>query len=233
MNPMHIDDQILDELVTGNLRGEQYRQVLLALEARPHLWRRCAIAFLQEQALAQDLKSLTQTDLNWAERRALVGHGAPFHDLPALVSRSAPQGNWFTSKAVLSRFATLAALLLVSFCVGWLGAGLQRRDPPSVNDPVHQASIMPRMAQPTNSHAITQPNSLAQPSRNPTMEQFAASQQFMPIDLSVPTALRELEREGRIRIETFDGIMPITLDDGTSAIVPVQQFRVVPVMISY
>ena len=59
------------------------------------------------------------------------------------------------------------------------------------------------------------------------------SEQLLPIDRQMPAELRELERLGHVRIETLDAIMPINLDDGTAAIVPVQQYRIKPVVFSF
>ena len=55
----------------------------------------------------------------------------------------------------------------------------------------------------------------------------------MPLDREVPPQLVELEREGKIQLESLDGVLPVTRDDGSVALVPVQMFRVVPVMLTY
>lgn len=59
------------------------------------------------------------------------------------------------------------------------------------------------------------------------------SEQLVPIDRQMPPELRELEPLGHVRIETLDAIMPINLDDGRAAIVPVQQFRIKPILFSF
>ncbi|MDA7951126.1 MAG: hypothetical protein MPJ24_06520 [Pirellulaceae bacterium] len=45
-----LDDQRLQRLVDGELRGEDFRKAVQLLEAEPQGWRRCALAFLEEQA---------------------------------------------------------------------------------------------------------------------------------------------------------------------------------------
>ena len=44
----------LDRLVDGEVSGEEYREILRALERHPDQWRRCAHAFLQAQAWQRD-----------------------------------------------------------------------------------------------------------------------------------------------------------------------------------
>lgn len=225
---LHIDDEILDELVTGNLRGERYRSVLQALEARPHLWRKCAIAFLQEQALTQDLKTLAQGDIDWtAEFRESVERGA---SQKLLLDRKSP--SLAKHAVLLQRISALAALLIVSFSIGWMGAGLRNNRVSNNTDPNNttQAGVLGAGALPGfPSSQVTEPAI----DRSISNSAMLANNEFLPIDLQAPPELLELERAGRIRIETVDALMRIRLDDGTSAIVPVQQFHVVPVIFSY
>lgn len=225
---LQIDDEILDELVSGNLRGERYRRVLQALEARPHLWRKCAIAFLQEQALTQDLKALSTGDIDWSsELRNSVDKATT----QQLLSRS-PQPTLKNYAVLWQRIGALAALLIVSFSIGWMGAGLRGNGAGNNTESGNatQAGIL---------GAGSLPTFPSRQAKEPAGDRAAANSamfvnnDFMPIDLQVPPELRELERTGRIRIETEDAIMRVRLDDGTSAIVPVQQFRVVPVVYSY
>lgn len=52
----------IDALVLGELSGEDYRQTLAWLEAHPEYWRDCALAFLEEQALAQELSAIAKAN---------------------------------------------------------------------------------------------------------------------------------------------------------------------------
>ena len=106
---LSVDEHLLDELVTGNLHGDRYRQLLHSLEARPHLWRNCAIAFLKEQALTQDLKALAQGDIDWSR--------AANKSLPAIAEddRVTPRTGFafnFGQPAWLQRLAAVAAMLV-------------------------------------------------------------------------------------------------------------------------
>ena len=60
MNPgdMNPGDMMYDRLVDGELSREEYRQFLASLDEEPGGWRRCALAFLEAQALRQDIADL-------------------------------------------------------------------------------------------------------------------------------------------------------------------------------
>jgi hypothetical protein len=237
--PMQIDEQVLDELVSGTLSPEAYRNVLQALERQPERWRDCALAFLQEQALAQELRALARDDIDWglpAETTDEVHPPAiPTNDRlprPSLLASAAS-----ASTRGVAKFMSLAALLLISFSIGWFGAGLGGDAVVDMArgtaDPIGSPIVDDRSF-PTASVA-----SAEQPSLHddlPLLNQDGVrlvSDQFLPIDLEVPPELRELERRGQVRLETFDAMMPISLADGSSALLPVQQLHVVPIAYSY
>ncbi len=61
-----INNQLLDRLVDGELSDADYRITLHRLDEAPDGWRRCAMSFLEQQALRQELQQLlnNQTRLN-------------------------------------------------------------------------------------------------------------------------------------------------------------------------
>jgi hypothetical protein len=236
MNKTTIDDQTLDDLVTGNLLGERYRQALLAIDARPHLWRKCALAFLREQALQQDMKALTQGSIDWTQA------AADDECQPAgveLAKEDTEDG--VSSRGLLQRMGTLAALLLVSFTVGWLGAGLRIGDTNLDGSAVEQASLMGRQGLSASGNQ----NPLRSADRSngsvPSEALWNGTQtatvflgdQPTPLNWDLPPELRRMEEMGWVRIESFDAFMPVSLPDGTSAIVPIRQLRVIPELHSY
>jgi hypothetical protein len=50
--------------------------------------------------------------------------------------------------------------------------------------------------------------------------------QFVPLDRRLPRPLAELEQLGLVRIESTEGFVPVQLEDGNTAVVPIQQFDV-------
>lgn len=53
------DDQRFDRLVDGELSRDEYNDLLRSLDQQPDGWRRCALAFLEAQALRQEFGELT------------------------------------------------------------------------------------------------------------------------------------------------------------------------------
>jgi hypothetical protein len=61
----------IDRLVDGELSAADYRQLVAALDDEPGGWRRCALAFLEAQALRQELPGLRRS-LEKSEERAIA-----------------------------------------------------------------------------------------------------------------------------------------------------------------
>lgn len=53
-----VSDATLYRLVDGQMESDEYRQTLLALDQANDGWRRCAMAFLENQALEQELSKI-------------------------------------------------------------------------------------------------------------------------------------------------------------------------------
>jgi hypothetical protein len=247
-----IDEGLLDDLVSGNLRGEQYRSLLLALEAHPQGWRQCALAFLEEQALTQELKSLMKGNVDWATDKPAEDPAEPNHAellSSALLAQAAgPQSDplfrggsvrlgrpTVTPKLIAQRVGVLAALLLLSFTVGWMGAGI--RDQVSTTELSGSSGTTNASLLGGSLKLPSQPTPSDAPANDNPIGSFPNStifgNQYQPMDGQLASQLRELQAAGHINIETFESIVPVKLEDGSSVIVPVQQYRITPVSYSY
>lgn len=116
----HLDTQ-LDRLVDGELSPAEYRNLLTALDDQPEGWRRCALAFLEAQALGRDLSAVRQPAL----QRPAASDGVRLaHDRAGDWSHRTWQGLYF---------ATIAASLALAFYVGsWTTATSDRSAGPWV-----------------------------------------------------------------------------------------------------
>jgi hypothetical protein len=256
-----IDDQMIDDLVTGQLSGEPYRKALLALDAEPSRWKDCALAFLTEQALQRDLSNLAQqANLGWEMAQGAVesteaGEGntpAPPSTQTTPFTTPAPRSSTLSPRlgsAWLSPHAiSTAALLLVSFLIGWLGAELTSSGPAPYptkvaarTDGIADAyATNERPSQPPAPAQSKWPSSSGSSTKGLDKDAIASLQyvldqkdSFMPLDRTVPRELVDLQRAGKIKLDSFEGIVPVTREDGSVAVVPVQMFRVVPVTLAY
>jgi hypothetical protein len=217
---MKVDQQLIDDLVSGQLAGDRYRAALNAIDAQPEKWRECALAFLEEQALRQELSLLAKGNALWTTRAAGGASSEEFGDarlnqplhVQTTVRDSLDQQKRWSGwgRGVLST----AALLLVGVSMGWAVSEMA----------VDGAGTNPNFA----SNAA---NAIPTPSH--PLESQLVMDRYMELDHRIPAQLLELQRLGKIRLESIDGIVPVTLDDGTPAIVPVQQFTVMPISQSF
>jgi len=72
MNPIeeriHDDDVRFDRLVDGELTDAQRRELLSRLDDEPGGWRQCALAFLEAQALGEDLGAIARDAASASDR---------------------------------------------------------------------------------------------------------------------------------------------------------------------
>jgi len=132
-----------------------------------------------------------------------------------------------------SHLFSTAALLMVSFTVGWLGSELLAE---------RERVAVPKIGTVANSNSASAPASRSPnaarllPMQPPPMQpQFVLEQpgQFMPLDHEIPQSIRELERRGRVHVESQEGLVPQRMSDGSTVFIPVQEVRVIPATLSF
>ena len=250
---------IIDQLVCGELRGEAYRNALQLLDANPQHWRACALAFLQEQAIEQELRQMANESIEWCSNRSLpiAGTGEAhlsFSTEDPVRVVSTEHKYWRTASRVAAKLTGLAALLLISFGFGWMASKPERNS----LETVFKDSTQPEsgMAPLTNQQHLAYDGTNAQNGsirtvgrrdhdyhdswaisdamlrNNPALVGNLSSR-LLPIDQRIPDELLELQRQGRVRIESSSSLMPIEQKNGASVLVPVQQYQIVPIVFSY
>lgn len=95
--------QWLERLVDGELTDQAQRQLLLAMDAQPDAWRRCALAFVEAQALRRDLRGAMRDN-----------------DATSDCGKSATAAKPASPRFLLYRFQwmAMAASLIAAFVVG-------------------------------------------------------------------------------------------------------------------
>lgn len=245
-NTLQITNEVLDELVCGSLPPARYRAVLKQLEREPSKWRDCALAFLVEQVMEAEMKDLASSDIQWspssaAEQVAKASTTAPpiaesasstQPPQPLTVASQLTARQQSTARLLrLQRYTSLAAMVLVAFTIGWIGSGMRDSGPVSNEQASSPTSAgLATTGQPRNGFEQVNP-----PETGSDWSQGMrfASEGYVPLDLEIPEKLRSMEKRGLIRIEIQSGLFPVELEDGTSAIFPMQLYRAVPVVHSY
>lgn len=103
----NIDDGVLDRLVDGELSPDERRQVLLALEAEPNGWRRCALAFVEAQSWGATMRSMLDPP---------PSKGGDRGGTIELASSVEPRSS---ANSRLGTLLAIAASIAVAFGLGW------------------------------------------------------------------------------------------------------------------
>jgi hypothetical protein len=216
------DDARFHRLVDGECTGEEYRQMLAGLDEEPGGWRRCALAFLESQALERDLSAARrEVDL------------PPVSVQPADFARSYAWGTWL---------AIAASFLLA------LGLGISLRGwPLFTNDNLVDNAAQPTKAVRSQPDGLANDRrSGDSPLGNltlvvdgaggardeainlPIFDARTAAERLSFEHSALPPDVRKaLERTGH-RIESRQGLVPVVLQDGRQVVFPVEQFQIVP-----
>ncbi len=240
-----LDEQTLEDLVAGQLTGERYRAVLRALDADPKLWRECALAFLEDQALRTELRELAKGTIEWRsdeemnDTSAEVIGGHLGSSIEPARATAAGKNAEITSLRWSSHLLSTAALLMVSFTVGWLGSELLAEREQSLAPKTNGVVTTANPGGSSTGNAIgdatgRMPAHLDAPHSEMT-PQFVLDQSghFMPLDHEIPQPFLELERQGKVHLESKDGLVPHRMADGSTVFFPVQEVRVIPVTLSF
>lgn len=258
-----VDAELIDDLVAGQLTKEHYRQAILALDAEPSKWRDCALAFLEDQALRMELGALAKGTIDWSPETlgsavaaasnaktgsslksdltkiANVQVAASRQHATSAIAPSATNASPISARAIdgarriSSHVLSTAALLMVSFTVGWLGSELIAERERSVAPEIGTVAGVNAKDTPSTSSAL--PGSNASTQALPLQPQFVLQQpgQFMPLDHEIPQSIRELERRGKVHLESQEGLVRQRLSDGSTVLIPVQEVRVIPATLSF
>ncbi len=228
-----IDETELDLLVDGELDESKRRELLTRLEAAPHGWRRCALAFLEAQCLRE----------SFAEALA---EAVP----PAPVSKPTPSQPDPIDPARRPRRLSVVGAMAASFLVALAGVWYLRGDgvpsamPPTVDVATHVATptVDPKPApEPLPTATAVQESSEPWQVVNVGSPELAEAPAFQfpaverdrfdraDVDrLSGGAPLRfvkSLEDSGH-RLLRSRHYVPVTLQDGRSMVVPVDDYDV-------
>jgi hypothetical protein len=229
------NDARFDRLVDGELPPDEYRALVASLDDEPGGWRRCALAFLETQALAGELAGV---------RRGMTlgddGGNSPKVP-PAGKSQAQPQRGPTSFR--LTTFLAMAASFLIAFALGiaaprWFGSvdgprvAENSNGSPGVNTVAANAGNPPRREsfKPIGNVQLVVDgpggDSTAVgdvPIYDGPMEQWLANER----PALSPEVLRTLEDRGH-NVERQVEYVPVLLDDGRQVIVPIERYQIRP-----
>jgi hypothetical protein len=208
-----LSDAQIDRLVDGECDDAERRALLLRLEADPDGWRRCALAFLEDQAF----------------RSALAG---PVPSVPLVRPSLAPSKDRKALAAV--RVAVAAGLIAATFALGFaLGGGSRGRDavdlaradaPPPARDPAEVDDVIREVGWASlkvgagGEETVRRVPILAGPGLDEAWLRSRPS--------AVPEYVRaQWERDG-FQLAERRQLLSLNLDDGRRLAIPVQDVEV-------
>ena len=229
-----LDEQLLDEdarfdrLVDGELSADEYKSLVAGLDDEPGGWRRCALAFLEAQALGGELVA--------------IRHSGQMAEQPTAPVMLAPRMG--VDPARWKLWLAMSASFLVAFILGVTLPSLWRLGGETVvagpDVPVGPAELEPATSLPEGiMRAIASAQLVLD---GPGGMQSSAGQVLIyegPFDASsswlteqepaLPMELvNELKRRGH-RVERQEQYVPVSLEDGREGMIPVESYQITPV----
>jgi hypothetical protein len=225
------DAMRFDRLVDGELAGAEYREALAELDEEPDAWRRCALAFLEAQAIRNELKRV----------RSEADGANPAQQRLTSPPERARSGHW----PGLVTSLTVAASLMLAFILGIatpnLFPGMMQDSAGVGNDRELAATDKPNNASDGEiRHQTLRPignvrlvmDGGADGPRSGQVPVYEAQPGVNPLSNARPTLGPELiewlEHSGYTVLHEQQ-YFPATLDDGRQLIVPVDGYQITPV----
>lgn len=221
--PWDDEDRMIDLLVDGELSEQRRRELLAKCDARPELWRRCALAFLESQT--------------WGAATSSLGEPTPVV-VSAELSRS---------RVRIEAWAfAVAAALMVGVSLGVWGASELSDGPQLVEAPkpgTEQSSPVPLAGDKTPDEASAAPVPEADSPievalvRLPSGPDGAERRMQLPVvhrdadawlaanDSVVPADVRQAFQDLGYQVETRRSFKPVALPNGGQALLPIEDVQ--------
>jgi len=210
VRPEPLADAEVDRLVDGCLGETERRELILRLDDEPDGWRRCALAFLEDQA--------------WRSALALPVATPKVVEVPADAPRRARPA-WL-------RLSVAASMLAATFAVGFATGGamrgtrqplVARSDRPKVQPPAPEASDAP-VREVGWIDVVDGSNGESPPGRVPILSGPGLDERWLRDQPpSVPDYVRaQWERQG-YQVEERRRLVSLDLDDGRRVAIPVDE----------
>lgn len=246
------DDARFDRLVDGELSAAEYRQLLASLDDEPGGWRRCALAFLEAQAWGQDLRGLR----NRLDKPTEVPAAAVADE--AVHATQLRWVNWLAIAAsviVLCGFG----MLYQQHRIGSAGDLAESSTKQSDSSAKQIATTAPPAIAQTDAkqgntaRSTTQSGSgremarVLQPVDNVRLVMQDENGNSRPVDVPLydanhvgtgalvhdgsmlPPAVLDAIRQRGFRVQRYQQFLPLELENGRRAVVPVEGYQFVPV----
>ena len=230
-----IDQTCLDRLVDGQLPYDEYKGILASLDDEPGAWRRCAMTFLESQALAADLGAIREsTKLCPAPASVAdaVARPTPMHQAATLLAIAASFLLAFCLGIVAPKFFSLARQDIGTAGNLNTSGGLAGGPSDTGNTGLPHQTLRPignvRLIMDGPSGETTEADNV------PVYEIGQDLENYLSQDVPVlrPELIDLLKAQG-YDVQHQQQFLPAPLDDGRQIIVPVDGYQITPVSRRY
>jgi hypothetical protein len=230
------DQELLDILVDGEISDPERRDLLRRLDQTPGGWRACALAFLEAKCFRESLAG------------ADMGNGdvEPVASPEVSIARSVPTNRW---RHRASGILAMAASVLAALGLGWWAGGLLRpTGSPGVtptattnlaaNQPQTAGRGTPQSADPVDTRTPSEAPPMMTvalpawggdgPVQLPVVERDHLDPSLLYPDAhsAFPAQLREALRRAGYQVRQSRDLLPVPVQDGRHAILPVDQMDI-------
>lgn len=218
-----VSQEMLDLLADGELSRDEQRELVARLEEAPERWKDCALAFMQHQALGQDLAGLKS-----------FGDDAPAAEVQPV---SRPR-TWDAHRVGWS--IALAASLLVAFMAGLLvGPGVEPNPPAPKGGMLASDESAQNAERPQKrGQEAPQPpvvyvgdvtlagNSPQDRVRVPVLEGPGMEDLLRENPMPMPVEVRRMLEHFGHELRRERRFIPVELEDGRRVIIPVEEWEI-------
>ena len=226
MNEYNISDDMIDQLVDGELSRDDVERLLKRFDGDDGGWKRCALAFMEAQAFRECFLSLQPTERSKTSTRGT-------NHVP-----SAASAKPFSAYGYWSLALTTVAALLLAFVAGAITSASFRE--------AHTDAIT-NIDHPHSTTADSQPNTREVVGMvindSVTDQRFAIPVDELPeyesvddIDqsafltqITAPEQVQQALDQLGLELQQSEDFRPYRLQDGRQVIVPIQRVNIVPV----
>jgi hypothetical protein len=213
-----VNNKALDRLVDGDLPDIERRELLLRLENDPEGWRRCALAFLEDQAWRKALATAANTESTPS---------------PCVAAPRPP----LSGQAWIRRASIAASLMVSTFAAGFAAGGLTKaghevevatsQPPTTVPIPAPAASDPDQIREVGSLELVDSSAGESRPERFPIRSGPGLDEKWLrSLPPSVPSYIRaQLERQG-YQVDERRKLVSVELGDGRRVSIPVDEVEV-------
>jgi hypothetical protein len=242
-----IDPRVIDRLVDGELSAGEERGLLAALDFQPDGWRCCALAFLEARVWKNELAAVTRCDFERVNGKAAVLSAPAVGSASARASAPAATAPWMRAMAVAASIA-LAFWLGVAMRGYWGGAASDGRVVATGEQDASMGNASGGAGAPSSVRAgvsaaeqptitmtvIGNDGDVERQLEIPVVETDTFDPRWLQRPPSaIPQELASALRRSGHRVEEQRLYVPVLLEDGRQAIIPLDQAEVRFVGVSY